>query len=324
MKKIFDKGVLHIISDCSGCFLITSDIDSKVYFLSDDKEITQIETYSKASYVYRYDADGIFIPSMYYRAVGYDKDLIRKYRIRTDLLERHGMAACDNKNIYYYNMPVSTNAKLWRLNFESGLNEEIKLDIPKRKNRKIRYSYVSINENELLVIYYYFGEQESCFDDMFMRIYSITDDNYELLCERLIEKGVRGVYEQRSESTKGKVLLFDKVVCENAGIKVKGEYLALLNSENEINRIFNIPYDIGNGVVSYAVSFEKRLVVLMWRHRVLTCDLDTEEIICDLTDLLSNNKKESFLCIRFEKDKLLVGSDTGLFELEENEYLGKR
>lgn len=78
MEKIFDKGVLHIILDQLGYFLITSDIDSKVYVLSEDKETKQIETYTKASYVYRYDINSIFVPSMYYRAVGYKKDIIKK------------------------------------------------------------------------------------------------------------------------------------------------------------------------------------------------------------------------------------------------------
>ena len=320
MEKIFDKGVLHIILDQLGYFLITSDIDSKVYVLSEDKETKQIETYTKASYVYRYDINSIFVPSMYYRAVGYKKDIIKKYKTKIDLLEGNRMAAFNRENVYYFNEPSGSNAKLWKLNLESGINEEIKFDIPKRKNRKIRYTYISINKDELIIFYYYFGEQELCFDDMFMRVYRIVDDKYELLDEKFVDVGVRAVYSDYSDEVKGKVLLFEKVVCENGRISVKGEYLGLLNNEKEINKIFNVPDEMGNGLISYAISFEKGIVVLMWKHKVLTYDLDTEEPICNLTNLLKKSKNEGFSCVRFDKDKLLVASDSGLFELEEKEY----
>ena len=59
----------------------------------------------------------------------------------------------------------------------------------------------------------------------------------------------------------------------------------------------------------------------MWKHKVVICNLDTGETVCDLTTMLKNNKKESFFCVRFNQDKLLIASDCGLFELEAKEYL---
>lgn len=318
MEKIFDKGVLHIILDNLGYFLVTSNVDSQAFAVSADKEIKQIETYNKASYVYRYDIDSIFVPSMYYRAVGYKKKVMTKYKTKIDLLEGNRMVACNKENIYYFNQPSGANAKLWKLNFASGVNEEIKLDIPKRKNRKIRYTYISIYKDELIIFYYYFGEQELCFDDMFMRVYKIVDNTYELLNEKFLDTGVRGVYDDYGEEADRKVLLFEKVISENGRIRIRGEYLAILNNEKDVTKIFNIPDEKGNGLVSYAISFEKGLVVLLWKHKVGVFNLDTGECKCDLTQLLK--KKNYFTCVRFHKDKLLVASDMGLFELEEKEY----
>lgn len=56
----------------------------------------------------------------------------------------------------------------------------------------------------------------------------------------------------------GNVLLFDKVICENGRVRVKGEYLAVLDNKKELNKIFSIPYDIENGLVSYAILFDKK------------------------------------------------------------------
>lgn len=322
MKKIFDKGVCHIIFNCFGLYIITSDIDSELFFLSTDGVTKKIEVYGKVTYVYQDGKNGIFVPSMYYRAVGYKKGLIQKYRTKMDLLEGNQMAACSNDSIYYYSSPVSSNAKLWKLNLESGVNEEIELHIPKRKKRKIRYSYISVDRDELIIIYYYFGEQEICFDDMFMRVYKIVDNRYELINERLIEKGVRAIYNECYDKHNGNVLLFDKVICENGRVKVKGEYLATLDNKKQLKKIFSIPYDIDNGLVSYAISFDKKKVALMWKHKVMLCDLDTGKTICDLTTMLKENIKERFFCVRFNQDKLLIASDCGLFELETGEYLG--
>lgn len=258
MKKIFDKGVYHIIINCFGFYIVTSDIDSELFFLSKDGVAKKIEAYSNVTYVYQDGIDGIFIPSMYYRAVGYRNGLIQKYRTKLDLFEGKHMATCSNDNIYYYSSPVSSNAKLWKLNLETGVNEEIQIDIPKRKKRRIRYSYVSIDRDELIVIYYYFGEQEICFDDMFMRVYKIVDNKYKLISERLIEKGVRGIHNEYYDKQDGNVLLFDKVICENGRVKVKGEYLAVLDNKKELNKLFDIPYDIDNGLVSYAISYDKK------------------------------------------------------------------
>lgn len=60
----------------------------------------------------------------------------------------------------------------------------------------------------------------------------------------------------------------------------------------------------------------------MWKHKVMICDLNTGKAICDLTTMLKENKKESFFCVRFHQDRLLIASDCGLFELEMREYLG--
>lgn len=321
MKKIFDKGILHIIPDPLGHFLITSEVDSRVFLLSKDNDIKQIESDSKASYVYRYDKASIFIPSMYYRAVGYEGEQTKKYKTKVDLLEGNHMASCDEKIIYYYNQPANTNAKLWKLNFETGINEEIKLNIPKRKNRRIRYTYISINKDELTIMYYYFGEKEFCFDDMFMRVYRVVEDGYEMIDEKFIETSVRGIYNQYSELEKGQVLLIEKVVYEKERIAVKDEYLALLDHEKEMHKILYVPNEIGNGMISYAISFEKGVAVFMWKHKVLVYDLKTKVCRCDLTQLLQNGKNNYFTCVKFHKDKLLVGSDIGLFELEENKYL---
>ena len=101
MKGIFDTSVSKIIADNAGYYFITAETDSKVLYVSKDNDIKQIEAYNKATYVYKYDKNNIFIPSMYYRAFGYHNKETKKYRTKIDLLEGARMAVCDNENIYY-------------------------------------------------------------------------------------------------------------------------------------------------------------------------------------------------------------------------------
>lgn len=55
MKKIFQKGVSHIIKTKShGLYIVTSDVESKAYAIANDGEYRLIESYDKVTYVYDY------------------------------------------------------------------------------------------------------------------------------------------------------------------------------------------------------------------------------------------------------------------------------
>ena len=324
MKEILKKPTMHIIEDAQGHYFVTADVHSDVYYLSKDKDVKQIDCYDKATYVYLDNNNDVFIPSLYYRACGYKGENLQKYRIKTDLLERTESLSFYNGCAYYFTIPFSNNAKLWKLNLETGIHEEIRLDIPKRKKRKIRYSYINVSKDILTIIYYYFGEEEHCFDDMFIREYEHINGKYELKYERYIEKGVRSVQCRHSDNLKEKVFFFDKVTWDDKGIRPEGVYLAVYDKEKKsFKEILNIRYHKDNSLRAYAVSFERKQVVCLWRNVISVYDLESREIICNLSKLkFGGAEAKEFFDVCYVDDKLWIASDKGVWELEciDNEY----
>ena len=193
MKKIFDKRITHIIPVDNGYYVVTLGEDSKVYFVSDDYKISLIESCSKPSYVYPFDKGNIFIPSLYYRACRHSESEIKKYKTKADIIEGIKNAICYENAAYYYTGPSNADAKVWKLDFDTGVNEEIQLGIPKRRARQLRYAYIGFFEGKLCVMYYYFGPRDICFDDMYIRMYKKMEDEFVLISENLIERDVREI-----------------------------------------------------------------------------------------------------------------------------------
>lgn len=317
MKKLFDKGVTHIITSNNGYYFVTAGVYSEIYHASKDNNIGSVETYSKANYVYPYGKENVFITSAYYRACAYENGRMKKYRTKLDSgVGSHGVVF-DKDNIYYYTDSMSADTKLWKLNVESGVNEEIRLEIPKKKKRRIRYSYISMHEDRLIIIYYYFGEEEDVFEDMYIREYKCTHDKYELLREKWIEKGVRGLYGNESEESKENVLLFEKAEFVSGRLRIQEEYLGIIDDKLEIKKIFQVP---NVGVKSYAVSFEKRIVVLAYAKKILVYHMDTREMVRDLSNMLGDvSEGRLFHDLGVSDGKLRVVCSDGVHESENME-----
>lgn len=322
MRKIFDKGIMHIIPKDNGYYMVTSDVDSKVYYVSEDNSIVLFESYSKVSYVYPYGKDGVFIPSLYYRAYGYKNSEMKKYRTKADIIEGIKNAVCNDNSAYYYTRPSSADAKVWRLDFDTGINEEVQLGIPRRKGTQIRYAYIDFYGNKLCVIYYYFASKDICFDDMYIRMYEKTGDEFKLISEKLIERDVREVECKYSEERQQYTFIFRKMEWDGNRIRIKAEYLATLESDMKVEKVFDIKEHIDNGARSFAVSYEKKFVVVLWREKICVYNMDTGEIMCNLSEKFDgNNEIRVFFDVYLKGGILVVAGDNGVWELTEEEYL---
>lgn len=314
---------MHIISNENGLYMVTSNVDSQLYFVSRQGEIHLINSYNKVTYVYTYKNNSIFIPCLYYGAYGYKNDEVIKYKTKANLLEGNHNAVCTGDSVYYYTRNSSCDAKIWCLDLETGVNEEVQLNIPKRKKRRLRYSYINVCEDKLCVIYYYFDEKDVIFDDMFIGIYEKKNSKYELISEKLIERGVRNIKCKYSEEIRENVLLFTKMERDGHHIRVKQEYLGTLDKNFVINNIFEINEHIDNGVNSFAISMKKRYVVVLWSKKVCVYNMDTGIMICDLSNRINAHvNANAFYDVNLEGGILLVASDTGVWEFAEDEYLG--
>ena len=236
--------------------------------------------------------------------------------------------------VYYYTSPLSSDAKLWKLDLYTGINEEVKLDIPKKRGCKVKYSYINIEDDRFVAIYFYFKEKAPCHGEMYIRVYKDVDGSWVMMKEEQIEVGVRGIHCVSDCNCMKKVLLFDRVCSENDKISPRGQYIAVLDEECKLNRIFDIPDDYENfyayGVDSYVILWGKRIVILKWRSKLLVYDMDTGNVIDDLTLLLAGAIRDVGKCFKIDEfrlnsvcmfdEKLIVATTEGVLELEEKEY----
>lgn len=337
MKRLLKKGIERIVrTKTYGLCLVTWAIDSEVYAVTADEQLKKIESFSKALYVYEYeDRNFVFIPSLYYRAYGYTHGNVQKYRTKCDLIEGMEQVMFDNGFVYYFTSPFSSDAKLWKMDIVTGQNEEVVIDIPKRRGYRIRYTSIAGDDGKMLLTYYHFNEKTRDFGDVFARIYEKKDSEYVYVSEEKFEKNVRSISCCYDEAMKELVYYFDKVVVENDGIHVKGQYLATFDwKEKRFKKIFDINNEMPYAVGTYAVSFEKELVAIACKKELRIYNLKSGELIYQISKtgdfiatpeindicLINNIKILEINDICFAKGKLLVACTDGLWELDESVY----